>query len=137
MVYCGCKTCGGKTRWGIEIIALLGATALLIAGLIKCIPSLITLTQCATKENALLDSGICWKTFWQTSSVPFIVTCAGAACLLVAFLTCCCFACAKAPAAGGKKGRAQAQAPQYDTAPQGDQYYHAPAPQGAKGVASV
>ena len=64
---------------------------------------------------------MCWKTFWQTTSIPFIVTCAGVACLLVALLTCCCFTCAKAPGAGGRGGKKARAQEAHDTAPQGDQ----------------
>lgn len=81
----------------------------------------MTLFQCTTKENALQNSGTCWKTFWSTTALFFILSCIGAGCLLFAILTCCCFVCAKSPGAG-KKAKDQFIAGDADAAAHADQY---------------
>jgi hypothetical protein len=115
-------------------------TALIIAGLVKTVPEYRKLYACTTKEKSLADSGVCWKNFWNSNSVMFILTCVGVGCLLVSLLTCCCCCCASGPkkakdqfiagSSGGGHG-------QYDAAGAADQYGGYGAQPGAKGAPHV
>jgi len=110
MAYFGCRTCCNKLLWCFLVLFIVGAAALLAAGLYKTIPCTQGIIRC-TKSNTVQDNGKCWQEFWacNNNGLHFILSCAGVASLLLALLCLCVMCCASSPGAKERKRQRKEQ----------------------------
>lgn len=122
-MYCGCRTCCSRCTWIISVILLLGAAVGLALGLYYTVPCTRTLVQCQGMRGIMINGTQiitdkkCWSDYWQCTSgaggralgLYFFLAVAGAGCLLLSLLTCCCFCCQKSPAHKGAQKAHQEQ----------------------------
>lgn len=112
-MYCGCGTRPSRCTWCFSILFLLAAAIGLALGLYYTVPCTRTLVQCQrvrgnpiTNGTRVLTESECWGNYWQCTSgaggrapgLFFWLAVAGAGCLLLSLLTCCCFCCQRSPA---------------------------------------